>query len=108
MERNQWVKSANGTGIEELLYLMEAFQDINDIKLEVAFTVEKVGLRSQLVGTVTAWDQKVGAVDQSPLGSQSVTCSAINLRTVEAVSIHLLYMLDGWLARREMQGGTQK
>ena len=104
----QWVKSASGHGIQEVSYLMEAFEAMNGVKLELSFTMERAGTRFDLVGKVTAWETENDGTAAKLLGSQSVICSAINLQTVEAVCIHLLYMLDGFLARKEMRGDAEK
>lgn len=102
MGERQWVKSANGRGIVEVWSLMHAFEEINLVKLEVAFTCEEVRGRPELVGKITAWEKRSGEVDRTILGSRSVTCSDINLQTIESAAIHLMYMMDAYLASCEL------
>jgi hypothetical protein len=106
MDRKQWEKSANGRGLQEVELLMAGFEEMNDVRLEISFSLGNGRGGYHLFGKVTAWDRTTDAPDQPILGSQSVQCSATNLTTVEAVAIHLLYMLDGYLARKEMRGDT--
>ena len=55
------------------------------------------------VGAV-AYDRTVEGADQPVLASVSVNCLATRLRTLDAALIHVLYLLDGEIARRAMYG----
>jgi len=92
----------------EVKYLMEAVEEINEVKLEIAFVMEMRGQSRELTAKGTVWDKKEVNGVAPILVSQSVICSALNLQTVEAVAIHLLYMLDGLLARREFASVPEK
>lgn len=101
MGNKLWGKSASAQGIVDVAHLMRAFEEMNQVKLELSFTIEQPKGHWELMGKVTAWSREPAVVDQPLLGSRSVICSATNLQTVEAVAIHLLYMLDGFLAQQE-------
>lgn len=101
MGAQRWAKQANGNGIYEVAYLMEAFQEMNMVDLEMAWRVTGFGRAMEMSATVTAWPRGEPSSVVNALASASVRCSTINLQTAEAVAIHLLYMLDGALDRRE-------
>jgi hypothetical protein len=102
MGAQKWAKQANGSGIYEVAHLMSAMEVLQRIHLEISFTVTGEGRGLELWGKVTAWNLDQDGAAQSILGCENVKCSAINLQTVEAAAIHLLYMMDGALARSEM------
>jgi len=108
MRHKDWLRSSNGRGLMEIAYLMEAFEALNGLKLELSFTMERSGTHFDLIGKISAWVPPEDGVEAKLLGCQSAVCSAMNLTTIEAAAIHLLYMMDGYLARREMRGEVEK
>jgi hypothetical protein len=54
-----------------------------------------------LTGLAHRRDRDVGEVP--PLASVSVNCLALNLRSLDAALIHVLYLLDGQLAENEIE-----
>jgi len=102
MGAQKWAKQANGSGIYEVAHLMSAMEVLSKVHLEISFTVTGEGRALELWGKVTAWDLDQDGAALSILDCKSVKCSVINLQTVEAAAIHLLYVMDGALAQSEM------
>jgi hypothetical protein len=82
-----------------------AFEVINHCQIVVSLTVVEEGRHPEVsIGAVARELQSVNS-DQPVLASVNAICSAMNVRSLEGALIHLLYMLDGELAKREIQFG---
>lgn len=100
----QWERSANGRGIVEVGYLIRAFEEMSKLKVETTLSMEEHKGQWEMMARASAYPLGMPCVEAFALASVSVKCSALNLQTVEAVLIHVMYMLDGKLARDEMRG----
>jgi hypothetical protein len=79
-----------------------ALQAMTNTRVVVTLTAgDHNGKADVSVGAV-AYDRTVESGDQPVLASVSVNCLATRLRTVDAALIHILYLLDGEIARRAM------
>lgn len=87
---------------------IRAFEEINQV--QVSLRIACVLHRGQTDLELTA--EAVGKHTQEQvvksLASVSVKCSSMNLRSLEAALIHVLYMLDGKLAEEEYAGIPKK
>lgn len=81
--------------------MLQAFQHINVCSVDLGVRLEVKGSRIELVLTGVCWTHGADRREVKPLASQSVKCSTTGLRSLEAATIHLLYLLDGQLARNE-------
>jgi len=84
--------------------LMMDFQEMNQVCVTVAFGSAWRGKELVLRVEAVAWSTDRLPQEAKRLGSASVICSDMNLKTWNALLIHLLYMLDGQLALNEMRG----
>lgn len=88
--------------------LMEAFEEINQVKIILSITLEGTGsLRGLRIGAV-AMENNSPSTEATVLASVNASFSAMNLKTVEAAVMHVLYLLDGKIAYQEMAGGAAK
>lgn len=98
----KWVKSVNGPDILDLVTTIHGLEEINGVKITFGLTREQIGSRQDLQVTAMAWGVEQDPMAAPPLALVSVTCLGTNLTTMDAVLTHLLYMLDGAIARAEM------
>lgn len=96
--------SQEGIMMVDVAMNMTAFEVMNDVKVELRLsTVARHGRSDiQLTGVAHSRAGEIGELP--PLASVSVTCLATNLTSTDAALIHVLYLLDGQLAEREMLG----
>lgn len=83
--------------------VMLAFEVMNSVKLEVRLNRVEVAEHSDLQVTVLAHpkDAEIGAVP--PLASVNVTCSAMNLKSLDQAVLAAMYRLDFQLAAHEFE-----
>ena len=81
---------------------MVAFEAINGVRLEVRASTGDHRGRADLLVTVIAHDRKVEIGEAPSLASVKLTASATRLRTMEALLIHALYVLDSQLVDVEL------
>jgi len=87
--------------LEDLIVTLHAFEQINQVRVNIRLTSTKAKGISDIVILAEAWDTAGPELDPKYLGSVSVTCLATNLRTWPAALIHTMYLLDGKLAEDE-------
>lgn len=87
--------------------VMLAFETMNNVRLEVRLQRIDVGHRSDLQVTMLAHQRGVEIGDRPPLASVSVTCSDMNLKTLDSAVLASLYRLDFQLAEREFASATK-
>ena len=81
-----------------------AFEDINKVCLEVRIGRVGEGAKRDLAVTALAHAEKGTIGEVPPLASASVTCSAMNLRTLDSAVLAVLYRLDFQLGELELEG----
>jgi hypothetical protein len=100
--------SSNAPDWQDVAANLIAFEAMNNVRLEMRVsTADDHGLADLLV-TVAAHERTVEIGDQPSLGSVSVKCSGTRLKSLEACTIHALYLLDSKLARLELEGSIKK
>ena len=82
---------------------MVAFEGINNVKIHLMISAEDNQGKGDMRVTAAAHRRAPEGVVAELLGSASVICSATRFRSLEAVVIHALYILDGQLARQELE-----
>lgn len=95
------------TESRDLIQLVRDFEEHCHVKLVLAFSVLDKGKVPELFVSATAYPPELTGAERAPLASVSLHSSSTNLKTIIAVATHVLYMLDGKLAWREMQGGEE-
>jgi len=96
--------SSQEIGLVDLAMNIVAFETINNVRIRLELTVVDRRGRGDVQVTATAHPRTPEVPVPPPLASVSVTCLATNLRTVDAALIHVLYLLDGRLAKVELGG----
>lgn len=85
-----------------------AFEKINQVRVNVRLgCVEHKGM-TDLEMIAEAWALPGIQQEVKLLGSVSVRCSTINLKSMDAALIHVLYILDGKLAEEEFASVPKK
>lgn len=69
----------------------------------VSLTMPPYGTKRELTFTAAAYGRQGESAGLAYLTSTQLTPTTANLQTMAAVITHLLYMLDGQLARLEME-----
>jgi hypothetical protein len=100
--------SLNMSELGDVTDLLYAFEQQNKVKLHCRFGVELVGKNPTLGLTMLAYDAEHDSAVQPPLGSVSVICSTLNLKTWNAALTHALYALDFQLALNEFESKAPK
>lgn len=90
------------TELADVRDLMIGFESHNQVTLECRFSVVWRQLKPDVVLTVLAHDHTKEIGEVPPLASVSVRCSAMNLRTWNAVLTHAMYALDFQIALHEL------
>jgi len=90
----------------DLPFLMVAFEAMNNVRLVLTVMAVDTGGTADLRLTMVALPRMVADVGVKPLASVSKLFSAMNLKTVHAALIQLMYAVDFQLAEKEL-GGTE-
>lgn len=89
---------------KDVTEIIRAFQEHTNSRLVLALSVIDIGRAPCLFVTVVAYEPGLETPDQVPLASANVCSLNTNLRFLKDVVTHVLYLLDGQLARNEMRG----
>jgi hypothetical protein len=100
--------SSNTADMIDVAAVMEAFEEINQVKITLSISLEGTGSQRGLRFAAVAEDRKHQDGVPVILASVSLTYSATNLKTAEAAVMHTLYMLDGRIAYQELHGSEPK
>lgn len=103
-----WAKSAPGPDFQDLVHLLTAFEAINRVRLGIRMSRSLTSRVPDMAVTLVASEVDTESGDLKDLGSVSLTCLASNLRSLEAVLIHGLYLLDAQLARHELEVASKE
>lgn len=95
--------SLNMSEVTDVTDLLSAFEKHNQVQLEVRWSVLWKENVPDLAMTVLAHRKNSNIGEYPPLGSLSVICSSMNLKTVMGALTHAMYALDFQLALNEMQ-----
>ena len=94
--------TSNGPDVRDITDTMLAFQDINQLRLELRCGVFLKSGTPVMGFELTAWESKNESTEVTPLACVKSTAGSTDRRTVEAVIFQLMYALDAELARMEM------
>jgi len=94
--------SLNMSEVGDVIDLLSAFEKHNQVRLEMRLSVEWKESVPDLAITTIAHPKEGEIGEVTPLGSVSVRCSAMNLKTVMGVLTHAMYTLDFQLACNEL------
>jgi hypothetical protein len=92
--------------VRDITDAMLAFQDINQLRLELRCGVFLKSGTPVMGFELTAWEGKEESTEVLPLVCVKSIAGYSDRRTVEAVIFQLMYALDAELARREMSGSS--
>jgi hypothetical protein len=87
----------------DVIYVMLAFESINRVKLIVEMERIDKGPAGDLQIKLTATPCDTEAQVPRPSVCTNVTCSAMNLRTIESALTAALYRLDFLIAEQEFE-----
>ena len=103
--RDRW---SSGIDLVDVAMNMVAFEVMNNVRMEVRLTVVNRKGEADILIAALAHDRSVPTGDLPPLASVNVSCLGTRLQSLEAALIHALYMLDGQLAKNELEGVKTK
>ncbi len=103
--RDVW---SSGIDLPEVLMNLLAFEEMNQVQIEIRLSSGSSGGLRDLMMTLVAHDKKTEIGEAPPLASVSLSCSGLRLRSLEAALIHGLYSLDGQLGRQELGSEAPK
>jgi len=86
------------TDVEDVAQLLADFEVHNQVRLTVAFSVTGVGKNQTLAMMMSAFEPDGGSGEAKLLGSASVRCSDLNVRSLGAALTRLMYLVDSQLA----------
>jgi len=100
--------SSNTADMIDIAAVMEAFEEINQVRITVSITLEGTGSERGLRIGAVAEERRGEDTEVTTLASASASFSATNLKTAEAAVLHILYMLDGKIAYAEINSAEPK
>jgi|SRR5882672_9110855 len=83
--------------------LVAGFEAHNHVRISFRFGMAHVSKGPSLSVTAEAWEMDEDAPGAQPLASVSVICSAMNLKSWNAVLTHVMYALDFQLALNDLE-----
>lgn len=89
---------------KDVIEVIRAFQEHTNSRVALALTVVDIGKAPCLFVTASAFEPGLETPGQVLLASANVCSLNTNLRFLKDVVTHVLYLLDGQLARNEMRG----
>lgn len=100
--------TSNSPDTEDVTVTLHAFEHINQVRVNIRLTTKTEGRNSDLTILAECWEKQPLIGEAKFLASVSATCLALNLRTLDAAVIHVLYLLDGKLAEEEFANAAKK
>lgn len=100
--------SLNMSAVADLLDLMMAFEEHNQIRVKIDLEVVNVENKPDLMITAKAMSRSPENTEVIELASVSVKCSATNLKNVNDAVTHAMYALDFRLAANEWDATKPK
>lgn len=94
--------SSQTIGLVDVATNIVGFEVINGVRIVLTMTVGDLRGQATVMIGARAEERAPESPDPKVLGSVSVNTLATNLLTLDAALIHVLYMLDGEIARRAM------
>lgn len=100
--------SSNSPDLQDVTVTIAAFEKINEVRVNVRLgCIEHKG-HTDLEMIAEAWSLPGLQQEVKLLGCVSVRCSTINLKSMDAALIHVLYLLDGKLDEAEFAAVDKK
>jgi hypothetical protein len=100
-------KYSTGLGIRDVANNLSHFERENGCVVSIRMSLIKRNGSNDLELTAVADLVDAENSDQKCLAYANATCSAMNVQSLEAALIHLLYRLDGRLVANELRGPAQ-
>lgn len=100
--------SSNGPDLIDVLAVLEAFEEMNHVRLLVNLSVVREGKSATLQVVSTAYTSPIVDVVPVRLVSRQSMIGYADRRRIEQVILNDLYGLDADLARVELEGAPQK
>ncbi len=94
----------SGVELEDVAINLEAFEVMNQVRVEILLTFTRATGDPDLLMTMTAFDARQHARERNVLASVMLTCSGTHLKSVAAALIHGMYRLDSQLALSVLRG----
>jgi len=89
--------------MDDVVGNLMAFEAMNNVRLELRLASMLRHGKPDLAVTALAFPKLEESMEQPHLALVRLTCSALNLRTLDAALIHALYLLDGQIASNELE-----
>ena len=100
--------SSSIVGVRDVGFLIAAFEEVNRCSICVSISLKKGGKATDLEGAVTAYTWPSADADPAVLAYVNRSVSQLGCVTMEGVIIHLLYLMDAEMARKELEAPLQK
>lgn len=94
--------SSGEIAMVDLAMNIVAFESMNNCRIVMNLTVVDRNGRGDVMIQATAYDRQLDPAVAPSLASVNVSCLSTRLLSLDAALIHVLYILDGELARREL------
>lgn len=95
-----------GLDLTDVAMNIVGFEVMNNVKIALVMTVEDREGVGEVYLTATALPRQLGSGAVKPLASVRSSCYSMNVKSLEAAVIHILYLLDGKLGSVEMRKGS--
>lgn len=95
-------------GATDVQCLMDAFEEMSSCSLFISFSVMRKGGKRGLQVSASAFTKPPAGVAPVLLAYVASNLSALNTASLEGAAMHILYLLDGTLARQETDGTQPK
>lgn len=99
---------SNVLDVRDVIYLLEAFEELNSCILSVSFSLTRKAGKEDLKVEIVASSTRSANVDPARLASVNSSLSALNTLSMEGATMHALYLMDAELARIEMEAPQPK
>lgn len=100
--------SLNQLDLTDVAVAWAAFEEINQVDVEIALVMAKRGPHRELVLKAKAVDRKDECVDQKRSVLANANSWVMNHKSMDAAVFHLLYTLDGLIAEQEFINAAKK
>ena len=100
--------SRNQPDLTDVYVTWRALEEINQAMITVALGVAPRGATQELLMNGIAWENPLGDTEASPSVLASVRCWGFDHTSLDTALFHLLYSLDGAIARAELEKADKK
>lgn len=94
--------SSNSPDMMDVAVSWLFLENVNEVTITMALGMVLRGETPEPLLQAIAWDAKPENADQQPSALANARCWAFGFKTLEAALFHLLYTVDGQIARNEL------